>query len=263
MKLILKISQKQFGVFKLDAIKDAKDDYYDGVRGNRFVYSHQSDARYANREAEFIKRIKEIKVKPFPFSIFMSLQNNTWGNFGLDEIAPNMDWTIRTQRGYIIDHEHQLYAYASCAGNFEGVYQENGGYFYFYNGSRHWKNLEYLSDCEVVLYETTAPKDMKFWERQSDYLIRKGASFTAQYIAEHGENSQSVSNAKHYFYQKIGTQAFNKMPARATLSGQDPEQYILRKYRNKRLIIDKFDNKDEIAWSMLSDDVKERILKYA
>lgn len=264
MKLVLKISQELFGEFKLNAIADSQDDYYSRPHARSSSSYSQSDARFDKREVEFLERVKEIQEKPLPFNVFKKVSNCTWGNqFALNEIAPNMDWEIYTHWGYLIDHERQLYAYSSCAGNFEGVYKQGSEYFYFFNGSRHWRNLTPYAGCEVVLYESNAPKDMAFWERQADYLIRKGAETTAQYIAEHGEDSDSAITAKYHFVREMGEQEFAKLVAGVALRGKDPEQYILRKHRNKRLDVNKFDEKDNIAWGMLSEDVKERILKYA
>lgn len=264
MKLIIKISQKQFGEFKLNAIADSEDDYYSRPHARSSAWYSQSDARGHKREMQFLEIVKDIKENPFPFNIFREVWNHTYGDkFALNEIAIDMDWSIYTWWGYHIDHDRQIYAYSSCYGNFEGVYKKNGEYLYFYNGSRHWRNLAIYADCEVVLYQTNAPKDMKFWERQADYLIRKGAETTAKYIAKHGEDSDSAIAAKYHFIREMGEQEFTQILAKVTLQGKDPEQYILNKYRNKRLSVNKFDEKDNIAWSMLSDNVRSRILKYA
>lgn len=264
MKIILKISQAPFGEFKLNAIEDSEDDYYSRPHARSSAWYSQADARFNKREMGFLEQVKDIQENPFPFNIFKEVYNHTYGDqFALNEIAPNMDWSIYTSWGYHIDHEKQIYAYSSCNGNFEGVYRQGGEYFYFYNGSRHWRNLQSYSDCEVVLYETTAPKDMAFWERQADYLIRKGPETTAEYIAKHGEDSDSAVQAKYHFIHLMGEEEFNKILAKVALQEKDPEQYILRKYRNKRLSVNQFDEKDNIAWSMLSDNVRSRILKYA
>lgn len=121
MKAIIKISQATFGKFKLLAITEAKNDYYNQPHTRSYGTYSQHEARFSNQEKDFIERIKEIKNTSFPFNLYVEARNHTWGK-NVDKNAINLgdDWCIYCRWGYHIDHEAQCYAYSTCAGNFWG-----------------------------------------------------------------------------------------------------------------------------------------------
>lgn len=275
MKFIIPVSAKFFGKFKLDAIRQAPNDYYSRAGNRSASYYSQSDARFANNEVSFIKRVIELQNTQFPFNIFKFLHNHTWGYNIPDFPRIGDDWQIVTRWGYHLDSEKQCYAYSTCAGNFYGVYKDTqtGEFFAFASGARSViADFVGADDAmgEPVLCETTAPKDMAWYETQADYLIRKGEQYTAHHFAQkykgvpadYTESTQNEWDARAYFirqnpnFDKLVLSQIFATPAQA-------EKYLLNRYRNKKMNPAHFAGKDLVAWQMLKAETQERFLKYA
>lgn len=276
MKFLIPVSAKFFGAFKLNAIQEAPNDYYSRVGNRSSSAYHQREARDSGREVEFIERVIALKNTPFPFNIFKSVHNHTYGaNRCENHPEKGDDWSIYTRWGYHINHERQCYAYSTCAGNFYGVYKdpETGKFFAFASGARSViAGFVGADDAvgEPIIYDTTAPADMKWYETQADYLIRKGERHTARHFAKeyHGippsynEATQNEWDARAYFLRQnpnfdelVLSQIF-ATPAQA-------EKHLLNRYRNKKIKPDNFVGKDLVAWQMLEKETQERLLRYA
>lgn len=286
MKIILPISQKTFSQFKTACITQAPDDYYSRV-GNRSSSSYdQEEARFNNREAEFIQRVIAVKNEKFPFNLFKSVKNYTWNiaehfpENTIDDVVNGMDWSIHTKWGYHIDNENQCYAYSTCAGNFHGVYKcrETGEYFSFMRGSRHALMVPHGEEDRnntPVLYKTSAPKEMKFYERQCDFLCRMGGQYSAKYFAEHcpdimfteyqqySTDCYTISEYETYYHMKKLNPSFDDLIFAEVFKNTSPETYLLNKYRNKKFQPELLTGKDLIAWNLIPQDVKARFVKYA
>lgn len=275
MKYLIPVTAKFFGAFKLDAIQQSPHDYYNRVGSRSSSSYRQSEARDGGREVEFVECVIALQNTPFPFNIFKSVHNHTWG-YDIPN-APRLgdDWAIYTRWGYHINHERQCYAYSTCAGNFYGVYKDTqtGEFFAFASGARSViANFVSLDDVvgEPVIYETTAPADMKWYETQADYLIRKGELHTARHFAKeyHGvpadynEATQNEWDARAYFLRQNPN--FDELVlSQIFATPAEAEQYLLNRYRNKKINPTEFIGKDLVAWNMLAEPVQARIAKYA
>lgn len=279
MKIILPISRKTFSKFKTACITQAPDDYYSRVGSRSSSCYKQKEARFYKCEAEFIQRVIAVQNTKFPFNIFKSVHNHTWGYNIPDTPRLGDDWSIYTWWGYFIDNDNQCYAYSTCAGNYHGVYKcrETGRYFSFMSGSRHALGVPHGAEDlnnTPVLYETSAPKEMKFYERQCDFLCRMGEKFSAKYFAEHcpdimfteyaqySTDCYNMSDYDVYYHFKKLNPKFNDLIFLEIFKNTSPEKYLLNKYRNKKLKPELFAGKDLIAWNLLPQNVKERFVKW-
>lgn len=281
MKILVKVNQEFFETFRTKAIAEAPNDYYSRVGSRASSFYNQREARDSNREAEFIQCVIAVNNEKFPFNLYKSAENYTWHiaeyfpGYTRDDIIEGMDWSVYTRWGYHIDNARECYAYSTCAGNFYGVYKdaETGEFFAFASGARTVV-ADFINADEVIgeplVYETSGPKDMKFWETQADYLIRKGELFTARYFAEkyYGVPSdyevatQNEWDARGYFLRKNPN--FDKLVlSHIFASPAKAEQFLLNLYRNKRFDASKLAEKALAAWNMLDEVVQARFIKYA
>lgn len=236
---------------------------------------HQQEARDSGREAEFIERVIALQNTPFPFNIFKQI----WNCHERLPLRLGGDCTIYTRWGYHINHERQCYAYSTCAGNFHGVYKcrETGEYFAFMSGSRHALGVPHSEEDKnnvPVLYETSAPEEMKFYERQTEFLIRMGEKYSAKYFAEHcsdimftkykqySADCYNISDYDVYYHFKRLNENFDDLIFAEIFKSTSPEQFLLNKYRNKKFKPELLSGKDLIAWNLLRQDVKDRLVKW-
>lgn len=263
MKTIIKISQKTFGAFKLHAMTQAPNDYYSKPHANAYRLYQQDDFKDVQAFECFMTFAR--KVENFPF------------NFYTDPSHPqHFNQYVGVWCGYYIDHTKQLYAYRTCGGNAWGVYKDlsKNEYFAFYDGARSRVQdlVWFLSADELnskpVFLESHAPKDMNWHETQADYLIRKGETHTARYLAQtiggipqdRLECGENICDAYGYFAYRNPN--FDDLIFAELFKNQSPEQYILAKFRNKKVKPDSLSGKDLTAWNLLGQATQERILRW-
>lgn len=275
MKIILPISRKTFSEFKTACITQAPHDYYSRVGSRGSSCYHQDEARFYKREAEYIAYANEVLNAQFPFNLFKQV----WNVNERKPLIQNGNSTIYHRYGYYINHEQQCYAYNTCAGNFHGVYKcrETGEYFAFMSGSRHALSVPHSEEDKYntpVLYETTAPKEMYFFENQCDFMCRMGEKYSAKYFAEHcpdimfteyqqySTDCYNMSDYDVYYHFKRLNENFDNLIFAEIFKSISPEQFLLNKYRNKKFKPELLSGKDLIAWNLLTQDVKERLVKW-
>lgn len=155
MKAIILISKETFNKFRSHATTAAPNDYYSKPHGN--------SCRYV-----------DFKAEPTEFPIEqLSI------NFDHDHTTQYTKYWFMGKLGYLVDDIHQIYAYRTAGGNAWGVYQKGGKHFAFFDGRRsRVKDLtDFLTDDEVnskpLVYISSAPDDMKWFENQAEYLMRE------------------------------------------------------------------------------------------
>ncbi|EGE12771.1 hypothetical protein E9G_00308 [Moraxella catarrhalis 7169] len=164
MKAIISISKETFNKLKAHATHAKPTDYYSKPHGN--------SCRYVDFKAE---------PAEFP-SKQLSI------NF--DQADHYTKYWFLGRLGYLVDYTHQIYAYRTAGGNAWGVYQKDSQYFAFFDGRRsRVKDLtDFLTDDEInskpLVYISSAPDDMKWFETQAEYLVKKGEKYTAKFLAE-------------------------------------------------------------------------------
>lgn len=178
--------------------------------------------------------------------------------------------TAFINNGYTILEDGLGACYRTSGGNIHGVYNDESNYYAFYCGKRSRATdllsvmLTTADKLEVVVYTTTGPQDMVWYETLSTYLIRKGSECAMQYFAKSGVVSDNLTLEEHIVlahFTAIDPQ-FEKQIYATMLAGMDPETFILNTYRGKRIIPADMDPKSSAAWQLLSEEVQERILQW-
>ena len=175
--------------------------------------------------------------------------------------------------GYTILLNNEGVMYSTSAGNRWGVISKDGEYYSFYTGRR--SRVNYIPCNEngeliaktPVMYITSGPEDMLWHESEARYVIRRGAAYAAQYLANKyngyptPDDGVAAADIATWF-QRID-EGFEVQVFKNVLQGRDPEKLILDTTRNRRIVVEAFDPIQRAAWSLLSGETRERILKYS
>lgn len=247
MKAIISISKETFNKFKENATTAKPTDYYSKPHGNSCRY-----VDFKSEPAEFPS--KQLSI-----------------NF--DQAGHYTKYWFLGRLGYLVDDTHQIYAYRTAGGNAWGVYQKGGKYFAFFDGRRsHVKDLtDFLTDGEInskpALYISSGADDMKWFETQSEFLIRKGDKFTAKFLAEkcgglpkHDLHNVNLCDAFAYFVRRNPN--FGQLIHAELFKNKSPEAFLLREYRNKKINPETLKGKSKTAWALLPQATQDRILRW-
>ena len=249
MKTIILISKETFNKFKAHATTVKTNDYYSKPHGN--------SCRYVDFKAE---------PAEFP-SKQLSI------NFDHDHTTQYTKYWFMGKLGYLVDDIHQIYAYRTAGGNAWGVYQKKSQYFAFFDGRRsRVKDLtDFLTDDEVnskpALYISSGADDMKWFENQAEYLMRKGEKYTAKFLAEkcggapkHDLHNVNLCDAFAYFVRRNPN--FGQLIHAELFKNKSPEAFLLREYRNKKINPETLQGKEKTAWALLPQATQDRILRW-
>ena len=251
MKVIFEISKSQFGVAKLEVMGSYDDDYYTRT-GNRtsFITSPDATGEFQRVHARRVKALQSYPAKAF-------IWEGNWGH--LTDIT-----------GYVYNHEAGFYGYNTSAGNKWLVWKEEGKFFCGYEGARSRVGFPFEIDegQKPLVYVSSGPSDMRWYETQSQYLKRSRKA-ALEWFAEHGEPSWPESgenelDAWGYYSQVEGEDVWRQAVAHHTFKdSSEAESYLLRITRNKKIVPAEFDTKAKTAWNLLDEKVQQRLLKWS
>lgn len=247
MKTIILISKETFNKFKEHATHAKPNDYYE--------QAHSNSARYIDFQSE---------PNQFPLEHL---------SINLGQADQYTKYWFLGRLGYLVDDTHQIYAYRTAGGNAWGVYQKDGKHFAFFDGRRsRAKDLaEFLTDDEInskpLVYISSAPDDMKWFETQAEYFVKKGEKYTAKFLAEkcggvpqHDLHNVNLCDAFAYFVRRNPN--FGQLIHAELFKNKSPEAFLLREYRNKKINPETLKGKDKTAWALLPQATQDRILRW-
>lgn len=247
MLVLLKTTKEQFEKVKADMIAARETDYYyvgEGRHSGKFI-----DGNEVN----------------YPMIIKILLRYR--------------DEKLWVKGGYRIADDHAFYS--TCAGNIHGVVELDGAYMFVGYGRRSvvtsaLMDIGATEGDVVVNLESHGPSEMYWYEEESSYLIRKGIETTLSRLAEewyddgfldgnlcHVPSETSLAVWRHW-ENVYGTEKLETMVRQHILKSTHPEAYILDRFRNRKVTEEKINNgiMTKLAWSMLDQPTRDRILKY-
>lgn len=193
------------------------------------------------------------------------------------EVSAHMH-TKSVCKGYTFLNNEQGCCYRTSGGNVYGAYRYRPDntrpnyvlHYAFYSGRRSrvadLVNIlfEEYRKISAVQYSTTGPRDMKWYETLSDYLVRKGSDCAVRYFAKTGVDGD-LGQEEHTaltHYKARDPEFVSKVYA-TMMEGMDPEKIILDTFRNKKVVPETMDPKTAAAWQLLPQEVQHRILRWS
>ncbi len=179
-------------------------------------------------------------------------------------------WHIKN--GYTIMETGCMYR--TCNGNTWGVYKDiDGKHYGFFSGFRSMvQHTPFPSNSPVIEYHTTGPSDMTWHQTEYDYCLNQGYDYALKRMSQELiDNSCDVFDMtvsetfKHLYstFVRNGKDVQNDIRRLMFESAADAEAYILKVYRNRVFDAAYLQGKEAVAWNMLSEEVRERILKWS
>lgn len=294
MQALFPIPKQLFGAEKLKIVSainniDYNHDFHDEIVNTHITHVDEQFARKYYLNPIITKEEQANTI--YPFNLFaLTVQED---QSGLEEGRVRVETVANPSyhcMGYHANHTEQLYFKMTSSSNTWGVFKKNDEYFFFINAFRA-ATKQYMSsevwnylvsnDIKPIYTNSKAPSDMKWHEEQYDYLVRKGLNNYLDYITSYDEYQlnlllqgeindnghivrrygyfgENEGGAYEYFLDKYPN--LNELIIQKTLG--NPEQYLLNRYRNKKFKPENLTGKDLIAWDMLPQDVKDRLVKW-
>lgn len=251
MRVLILISREQFDNVMCNMQRSDRNDYYtngEGCHNRRLSVTEEQIANMLPAERAFV-------------------------NIRHNGLSPTMC------KGYTILDNDMGACYRTSGGNVHGVYRHQPDanrphyfmYYAFYSGRRSRVQdlvnslFEEYRKIGTVMYSTTGPKDMRWYETLSAYLVRKGPKSAIDYFADTGVEGDHLGQEEYTALAHFTAQDpdFVSKVYAAMMEGMDPEKYILDSFRNKKIVPETMDPKTAAAWQLLPQEVQSRILRWS
>lgn len=294
MQALFPIPKSLFGSEKIKIVSainniDYNHDFHDEIVeiGIKNIDAHYVRSNFPSK----LKTKEQADKLPFPLNLFCyTIVDDSYSISSTRCDVKVMDNPSFHCMGYHANHAKQLYFKVTSSRNAWGVFKKNDEYFFFISATRA-STKQYMSsdvwhylidnDVKPIYSNSNAPSDMRWHEEQYDYLTRKGLNNYLDFISSYNDYQltlllqgeiddegyivrryeyfgENEGGAYEYFLDKYPN--LNELIIQKTLG--NTEKYLLNKYRNQKFNPELLSGKDLIAWDMLPQDVKDRLVKW-